>query len=113
MLIDWEAIREECRQSGTFAKIPKKESDCLPEEFHESFMGLSKGAIRQFRDDRAIDSLHIHEFPDYFLVHVDAFNPEHHPVAHGFVDTPGMAVGLVLGAIGVYCLSQILQEKSE
>ena len=82
-MIDWEKIREECIQTGEMIKIEKEKKNPLPPFFHETTLGLSKGAIHQYRDDRATHTLHIHEFPDYFLAHVDIFNPEYHPVAHG------------------------------
>ncbi len=109
MTIDWENIREECAQTGKFIKIMKQGPIEFPIDFHESNMGLSKGAIRQYRDDRPTQSLHVHEFPDYFLAHVDTFNPEHHPIAHGITDTPGMAIGIVLGAIGIYFLAKTIK----
>ena len=108
-MVDWESIREECRHSGEMIKIPKSKTISLPPDFHESNLGLSKGAIRQYRDRRSTHSLHVHEFPDYFLAHVDTFNPEYHPVAHGMVDTPGMTMGIILGTVTLYFLLKTAQ----
>mgnify|MGYP000935742660 CR=1 FL=1 len=104
--IDWELVREECVSTGKIVKIAKEKDYLLPSFFHESNLGLSKGAIRQYRDERSTHTLHIHEFPDYFLAHVDAFNPEYHPVAHGFVDIPGMMMTIALGAIGLFMVAK-------
>lgn len=112
-LLDWETLRDECSQEhGKFIKIPKQNISPFPPDFHISNMGLSKGAIRQYRDRRATQSLHIHEFPDYYLVHVDAFNPEDHPIAHGMMDTPGIFATVVLSAIGIYFASEALENWS-
>lgn len=108
--IDWEALREECSlEHGKFIKIPKQEMIQFPPDVHESKMGLSKGAIRQYRDRHATQSLHIHEFSDHYLVHVDAFNPEDHPVAHGMMDIPGIFATVIVGAVGIYFASQAMQ----
>jgi hypothetical protein len=102
--MDWEKIREECVRTGEIIKVQKEEGMVLPSYFHETHLGIDKGAIRQYRDERPTQTLHIHEFPEYFLVHVDTFNPEYHPVAHGIVDTPGITVAIILGAVAIYYL---------
>lgn len=103
-MIDWENIREECSKNNKVIKVPKVGKIDLPPDFHEANLGISKGAIRQYRDEKATYSLHVHEFEDHFLAHVDTFNPEYHPLAHGIVDTPGMTLGIVTGAIALYCV---------
>ncbi|HON44781.1 MAG TPA: hypothetical protein P5543_04550 [Planctomycetota bacterium] len=107
--IDWDSVRDECVQTGQVLKIPKPDNYIIPQQLHESNLGLEKGAIRQWRDDHTANSLHIHEFQDYFLAHTDGFNPEHHPVAHGIVDIPGITLGIVVGTIAVYMLTKTAQ----
>ncbi len=84
----------------------------LPSFFRETDLGLSKGAIRQYRDGKPTNSLHLHEFPDFFLVHVDTFNAEFHPVAHGIVDTPGIALAVIGGAIATFLLCKSIDSIS-
>lgn len=105
-MIDWESIREECIQTGQVIRVDKPLNYIIPDELHESNLGLDKGALRQLRDSHTANSLHIHEFQDYFLVHTDAFNPEYHPVAHGIVDIPGITVGLLAGAVSIYMITR-------
>lgn len=110
--MDWESVREQCIRSGEKARVDKAEGVELPPYVHETHLGISKDAIRQYRDDRPINSLHIHEYDDYFLVHVDAFNPESHPLAHGIVDTPGLTVGIVAGAIACFLVAKAIHSMS-
>ena len=111
-MIDWEKIREECIRSGEIIKLSKEEVLPLPPWFHETKLGLSKGAIRQYRDESPSNSLHLHEFPDYFLVHVDTFNPEIHPVAHGLVDTPGMALFILGASLAIFFAAKAIKQMS-
>ncbi|WP_372366147.1 hypothetical protein [Candidatus Uabimicrobium sp. HlEnr_7] len=108
--MDWEEVREECIRTGEFITISKKDVQEFPSFFEETNMGLSKGELKQFRDNRPTQSLHIHEFPDYYVAHVDLFNPKFHPVAHGILDTPGIALTLVGGAISVYFLTKAIKK---
>lgn len=108
--MDWEEIREECIRTGEFITVQKADAQELPDFFEETHMGLSKGELRQFRDNRATQSLHIHEFPDHYVVHVDLFNPKFHPVAHGILDTPGIALTLVGGAISLYFITKAVKK---
>lgn len=101
-MVDWEDIRQECVRSGAIIKLNRQDALPLPPFFRETDLGLSKGAIRQYRDEKPTNSLHVHEFPDYLLVHVDTFNAEFHPVAHGIVDTPGLTLAVVGGAIATF-----------
>lgn len=111
-MVDWESIREQCVRSGGLIRLNKEEVLPLPAFFSETSLGLSKRALKQYRDDRSSNSLHLHEFTDYFLVHVDTFNPEFHPIAHGVVDTPGITLAIVAGAIATYFLMKTVEDMS-
>lgn len=111
-MIDWENLRQECIRSGKIIKVRREEALPLPPSCHETNLGLSKGAIRQYRDKRPTHSLHIHEFPDYFLVHTDAFNAEFHPVVHGVVDTPGITLAVIGGAVATFWLFNTIRHLS-
>ena len=111
-MVDWEFLREKCVRTDEIIKIIREEALPLPDYLHKSDLGISKGAICQYRDDRPTNSLHIHEFPNYFLVHVDAFNPEYYPVAHGVIDTPGITLAIVAGAAAGFFLLKSIRNMS-
>lgn len=108
--ITWENIREQCIRTGEFITVLKKEIEDFPSDFEETNMGISKGELRQFRDNRTTQSLHIHEYIDHYVVHIDLFNPKFHPVAHGVLDTPGIALTVVAGALSLYFLTKTIQK---
>lgn len=84
--------RDRCyrKQKGRFNK----------KDLHPSFIGDSKGALRQFRDDRETDSLHVREYPDRICVHHDQYNPERRPIAHFLHDlSPQKRTGAVTGGV--------------
>ncbi|HLE46685.1 MAG TPA: hypothetical protein VI818_00175 [Candidatus Thermoplasmatota archaeon] len=65
--------------------IPKSVTPEPPPHKTSPF-GRKRGALRQFRDARPRDTLHIKEFPDRWIVHVDLWNPHHHMVRHIAID---------------------------
>jgi len=65
--------------------IPKSVTPEAPPH-RTSPLGRKRGAIRQYRDHRPRDTLHIKEFPDRWIVHVDLWNPHHHMVRHLAID---------------------------
>ena len=65
--------------------IPKSVTPHAP-PLRTSRLGRKRRAIRQFRDNRCRDSLHIKEYKDRWIVHVDLWNPHHHTIRHLAVD---------------------------
>lgn len=53
--------------------------------FQETFLGDPQGAIRQYR---SASGVHVREYADRFVVHVDYFDPRTAPIAHLLVDSP-------------------------
>ena len=47
-MIDWESIREECIQTGQVIRVDKPFNYVIPDELHESNLGLDKGAFTHF-----------------------------------------------------------------
>ncbi|HLE47330.1 MAG TPA: hypothetical protein VI818_03455 [Candidatus Thermoplasmatota archaeon] len=65
--------------------VPKARlSDAPP--YPRSRLGRSRGALRQFRCHRSEYNLHIKEFEDHWVIHVDRWNPHLHAVRHILVD---------------------------
>lgn len=72
---------------------------------HKTELGISKGAMRQYRDSREASSYHAREYEDRICLHVDRFNPEKRPLEH-FIDdvlnektAAGAAIGFTIGCI--------------
>ncbi len=61
--------------------LPSLESDT----FEPSSLGDPKGAIRQYR---SASGVHVREYSDRFVIHVDTFDPRTDPIAHLLVDSP-------------------------
>lgn len=57
-----------------------------PPPFSRTRLGRRYGARRQYRGDQARDNLHVKEYDDRWVVHVDAFHPGKHVVRHLLVD---------------------------
>lgn len=69
-------------------------------DLHPSWVGDPKGALRQFRDDQEINSIHVREYPDRICVHRDRYNPERRPIEHLRYDiSPQKRIGAVVGGI--------------
>lgn len=76
-------------ETGTKTQIPKWVVPTLPARFERTWLGvLPEGAVDSYRDMAArTDSAHINEFPGYWELHVDSFNPHYYPVSHVLADT--------------------------
>jgi hypothetical protein len=70
-------------------QIPKWRVPTLPARFERTWLGtVPEGAIDSYRDMGArTESAHINEFPAYWELHVDSFNPHYYPVSHVLADT--------------------------
>ncbi|MGI0065066.1 MAG: hypothetical protein ACREAL_09420, partial [Nitrosopumilaceae archaeon] len=54
------------------------------------------GAKKQYR----YGNLHIREYDDKFLVHMDKVDPRENPLGHLVLDSPEILIGLASAAIG-------------
>lgn len=72
-------------QPKTNLVVPKAR---LAEEppYNRSGLGRSRGALRQFRCHRPQYNLHIKEFEQHWVLHVDRWNPHLHALRHILVD---------------------------
>lgn len=63
--------------------------DVLPslesETFQPTSLGDPKGAMRQYR---SASGVHVREYSDRFVIHVDTFDPRTDPIAHLLIDSP-------------------------
>lgn len=69
--------------------VPKYEVPSLPDRFERTWLAdVPEGAVASYRDmDAAVSSTHVHEFPGYWELHVDQFNPHYRPVEHALADS--------------------------
>jgi hypothetical protein len=71
--------------------IPKSVRPII--SYEETFLGNKKGANKQFRYGK----LHIREYDDHYVVHVDKVDPRKDPVGHLLIDAPAYLVATVAG----------------
>jgi hypothetical protein len=61
--------------------------------YEQTFLGNKKGANKQFRYGK----LHIREYDDHYIVHMDKVDPRKDPVGHLLIDAPEYLVATVAG----------------
>ena len=71
-------------------EVPKEIRPFMLEGAEETKLGQKNGAIRQFR----YGNLHIREYEDRYLVHVDEVDPRIDPLGHLIHDAPEFLVGI-------------------
>lgn len=76
-------------------EMPKEIRQFMLEGAEETALGFRNGATKQYRYKR----LHIREYDDKFLVHVDKFDPRSDPINHLIYDAPEVIFGLGAGVI--------------
>ena len=64
----------------THFKIAKGMVNAPP--WHVSKMGFSKRALRQFRSDHQFKGIHIREYKDCYVAHIDFYNPSRNLFKH-------------------------------
>jgi hypothetical protein len=62
-------------------------------DYEQTLLGSNKGAKKQFR----YGQLHIREYKDYYIVHMDRVDPRKDPVGHLLVDAPEFLVATIVG----------------
>ena len=58
-------------------------------DYDGNFLGTKKGAKKQFRYGK----LHIREYKDYYIVHMDKVDPRKDPMGHLLIDAPEYSGG--------------------
>ena len=77
-------------------EVPKEIRLFMLEDAEETKLGQKNGANKQYR----YGNLHIREYGDKYLVHMDKFDPRKNPLAHIVFDAPEVIIGLAVAAIG-------------
>ncbi|MGQ0795377.1 MAG: hypothetical protein ACT4N5_04240 [Nitrosopumilaceae archaeon] len=77
-------------------EVPKEIRPFMLEHAQETRLGQKNGANKQYR----YGNLHIREYDDKYLLHVDKVDPRKDPLGHLIFDAPEILVGLVSATIG-------------
>ena len=77
-------------------EVPKDVRPFMLENAEETNLGQKNGAIRQFR----YGNLHIREYQDKYLVHMDKVDPRNDPLGHLVHDAPEFLVGIASAYLG-------------
>lgn len=77
-------------------EVPKELRPFMLEKAKETLLGHKNGATKQYR----YGNLHIREYNDKFLVHMDKVDPLRNPLGHLLVDAPEVLIGLASAAVG-------------
>lgn len=89
--------------------VPKKLREFMLEGAEETLLGKKNGSKKQYR----YGNLHIREYDDKFLVHVDKVDPRKDPLGHLVCDAPEILIGLACGILtGSKIAKKILHKKS-
>ncbi len=71
-------------------EVPKEIRSFMLEDAEETPIGQKNGALRQYR----YGNLHIREYDDKYLVHVDKVDPRKDPIGHLVLDAPEVLLGV-------------------
>lgn len=77
-------------------EVPKEIREFLPIDAKETVLGNKKGAKKQYRYGK----LHIREYDEKYLVHIDKVDPREDPIGHLIYDAPEYLVGLECAIYG-------------
>lgn len=91
-------------------EVPKELRAFMPENAEETFLGQKNGANKQYR----YGNLHIREYDDKYLVHMDRVDPRKNPLGHLALDAPEFLVGLASGMlVGAKVASHIYKNSKK
>jgi hypothetical protein len=77
-------------------EVPKEIRPFMLEQAEETKLGHKNNANKQYR----YGNLHIREYDDKYLIHMDKIDPRKDPIGHLIFDAPEVLVGLASAAIG-------------
>ena len=77
-------------------EVPKEIRPFMLEQAEETKMGQKNGANKQYRYGK----LHIREYDDKYLIHMDKVDPRKDPLGHLIFDAPEVLIGLATAPIG-------------
>jgi len=75
----------------------------------ETILGNKKGAKRQFRHG----NLHIREYDDYYIAHMDKIDPRKDPLGHLLADAPEYLAGSISAAFVGYKVGQEVYDRNK
>lgn len=88
--------------TGTEFEITKGEVGSIPQWVHVTILGEPQGELRQYRDSKKHNSLHIREFKTHYTAHIDKYNPEKDGVSHLIYDAPVWGAIFLVAGIAVF-----------
>ena len=77
-------------------EVPKEIRPFMLEEAEETKLGQKNGADKQYR----YGNLHIREYDDKYLLHIDKIDPRKDPLGHLIIDAPEILIGLASAFFG-------------
>lgn len=77
-------------------EVPIEVRPFMLEKAEETRLGQKNGANKQYR----YGNLHIREYDDKYLLHMDKVDPRKNPLGHLVVDAPEVLVGLATAVFG-------------
>ncbi len=77
-------------------EVPKELREFMLDKAEVTSLGQKNGARKQYR----YGNLHIREYDDKFLVHMDKVDPRSDPLGHLAFDAPEVLIGLLCAAFG-------------
>jgi len=77
-------------------EVPKEIRPFMLYEAEATKLGQKKDANKQYR----YGNLHIREYDDKYIVHMDKVDPRKNPLGHLMFDAPEVLVGLATAAFG-------------
>ena len=77
-------------------EVPKEIRPFMLENAEETKLGQKNGAAKQYR----YGNLHIREYGDKYLVHMDKIDPRKDPLGHLVRDAPEVLIGLASAFFG-------------
>ncbi len=91
-------------------EVPKEIRPFMLEEAEETKLGKKNGANKQYR----YGNLHIREYDDKYLLHMDKIDPRKDPLGHLISDAPEVLVGLATAIFGgKHIVSQIYKMQKD
>lgn len=89
-------------------EIPREVREFMPENAIETFLGQKNGAKKQYR----YGLLHIREYEDKFLVHMDKVDPREDPLGHLIKDAPEFIVGATCSFLAAKLTNDFLKKNN-
>ena len=90
-------------------EIPKEVRQFMLENAEETVLGQKNGAKKQYR----YGNLHIREYDDKYLVHMDKVDPRKDPLGHLVQDAPEILVGVTSAIIAAKKVSSSVYKSQK